>query len=97
MKLDQNRELAPGIARILCPLGLGISSSQKNEPLVLGRSRPPKNGRRSDHQPQNTGNIQKMRPAPLGASAGFDALVEIHQIISKNGPAIPPLNISIIP
>ena len=90
-------ELGPFIDRILGPRVLRRSSLQNNGPLVLGRSRPSKNGRRSDRWPQNVGKVKNPRPEHLGASPSINTFVGFPLLRSQNRPTIPSLNISIIP
>ena len=61
-------------------------------PLVIGRYRPPKNGRRPEHQTKKTGKVKTPRPAPLGAIPGFDTFVRFPWIGSQNRPVTLPLN-----
>ena len=50
---------------------------------MLGRSRTSKNGRRSNHWPQNTKKVVNPRPAHLGASLGFITFVGFPKIGSQ--------------
>ena len=97
MKLGRNMELVPGIARIPSPWYQGVTVCIQNGLLVIGKSRPSKNGRQSDWWPQNTENAKNPRPATLGASPGFDTFVGFLRLGSQKNPAIPPLNKAIIP
>ena len=71
-------EMGPSIARILGP-------------LLLGRYRPPKKWETVRLLATKYEKVETLRPAPLGVSPGFDALVGFTWLGSQKRPADNPL------